>query len=54
MTIKEARIKSGLTQKEAADKLKVPVRTLQNWEEGKRRPTKYLEEFVTNVLLTRY
>ena len=36
--IKELRLKTGLSQKEAAKVLNVAVRTLQDWENGQRNP----------------
>lgn len=36
--IKEIRVRAGLTQKEAAQILGVALRTLQDWEGGKRTP----------------
>ena len=32
-------IRAGLSQAEFADRIKVSVRTLQNWEQGTRSPT---------------
>ena len=32
MTIKEARIKAGLTQRAMTDLLLIPYRTVQDWE----------------------
>ena len=44
MTLKAARVNAGLTQKEAANKLKVSNKTLGNWENGDNMPnTKYIE-----------
>lgn len=41
MTIKEARTKAGLTQKEMAEMFGIPKRTIENWEEGKSRPAEW-------------
>lgn len=35
----EARIKLGMSQPEFAEMLGVPVRTLQDWEQGRRQPS---------------
>ena len=45
--IKQARLKAGLTQKELCDRYDIPVRTLQGWEGGSRKPP----EYVLNLLL---
>lgn len=37
--LREIRESSGLTQQDFACLIKVNVRTLQNWEQGHRRPT---------------
>lgn len=44
MTLKAARVNAGLTQKEAANKLKVSNKTLGSWEKGDSMPNvKYIE-----------
>jgi putative transcriptional regulator len=35
----EARMRSGLSQQKFADMLGVSARTLQDWEQGRRKPT---------------
>lgn len=42
MTIKEMRMRTGMTQNEFANKLSIPTRTLQNWECGTRECPQYL------------
>lgn len=42
MTIREFRILVGLTQKEFSNRYGIPVRTLQDWETGRRTPPEYL------------
>lgn len=37
--IKGTREQAGLTQAELADMMHVSVKTLQNWEQGRRHPT---------------
>lgn len=53
MNIKELRLKTGMKQKEFAEKFGIPVRTLQDWERpNKPNPPAYvakmLEKFVEN------
>lgn len=44
ITLKAARVNSGLDQKEAAKKLGVATSTLYKWESGKNKPNvKYLD-----------
>lgn len=44
MTLKAARVNAGLTQKEAANELKVSNKTLGKWENGDSIPNaKYIE-----------
>ena len=38
LTLKAARVNTGLSQKEAAKKLKVSNKTLSNWEKGTTMP----------------
>lgn len=37
--VKEIRAKTGLSQTEFAKKLHISFKTLQNWEQGRRKPT---------------
>jgi len=37
--VAEARVRTGLSQREFADLLGVSHRTLQDWEQGRREPT---------------
>lgn len=40
--IKEIRERSGLTQKQFSQKYNIPVDTLQNWEQGRRKCPAYV------------
>ena len=42
MDIKELRKRTGLSQEQFAEKYGMPRRTLQNWEQGSRKPAKYI------------
>lgn len=44
--IKQIRLLTGLTQKDFANYFNIPVRTLQNWESGKRVPPSYVVELI--------
>lgn len=37
-TLQELRLKSGLSQADLANKAGMSVRTIQGWEQGRRRP----------------
>ena len=51
MTIKEARIECGFTQKQVQDLIGIPIRTLQNWEAGIRKCPDYIERLVVEKIL---
>lgn len=51
MTIKEARIQVGFTQKQVQDLIGIPIRTLQNWEAGVRKCPDYIERLVVEKIL---
>ena len=40
--LKAARAAAGLTQRQAAERSGVPLRTLEQWEIGRRRPPGYV------------
>lgn len=48
--IKEARIEYGLTQKEFSEITEIPLRTIENWESGKRTPSPWVEKMVYKYL----
>lgn len=48
--IKQARLKAGLTQQELCDRYKIPVRTLQGWEGGSRKPPEYVLNLLVRCL----
>ncbi len=45
--VKEARKATGLSQSEFAEYLEIPVRTLQQWEQGRRN----LPDYVLKLIL---
>ena len=46
MNIKELRASTGMTQSEFGKYFNIPMRTIQNWEGGKRNCPKYLVELI--------
>ena len=46
MTIKEMRTQTGLTQQGFGDLLKIPRRTIQEWENGRRKPPEYIIDLI--------
>ena len=46
MTIKELREYSEMTQKEFSKYLNIPYRSIQNWEESKRKCPEYIIELI--------
>lgn len=50
MTIKEARLAAGLTQKEMSEAMEIPVRTIGSWEDGSRKCPPYVERLVIREL----
>lgn len=50
MTIKEIRALSGLSAQKFGDKYKIPLRTMQNWEEGRRQAPEYVIDLLERVV----
>lgn len=48
--IKEARKSAGLTQKRMSELLLIPLRTIENWESGKRNPPLWAENLIVEKL----
>lgn len=46
MLIKQTRLDYGLTQKELSELTEIPLRTIENWESGKRNPSDWVEKMV--------
>lgn len=44
--IKQAREAAGLTQQQMSELLKIPKRTIESWDSGKRVPPEYVERLV--------
>lgn len=50
MTIKESRKAAGLTQKQMSEAFDIPLRTIEDWEAGKRTPPSYVEKLIIEKL----
>lgn len=50
MSIKDLRTKTKMTQCEFAEYFGISVRTLQEWEQGRKRPPTYLENLLLRIL----
>lgn len=48
--IKELREKTGLSQRQFAEKFSISIKTLQNWEQGYRNPPPYVPNLIEKVL----
>ena len=49
MNIKELRTKTGLSQSEFAKRFEIPVRTLQQWEQGAQKPPSYVVDMLRGL-----
>ena len=52
MSIKEARIQAGLSRAEMSRLFEIPVRTLEEWDAGRRTPPPYVEKLIIEKLET--
>ncbi len=48
--IKETRAEYNITQREMSEILEIPLRTIENWESGKRKPSKWVEKLIVDNL----
>lgn len=49
-TIKEAREGTGMTQKEMSERLRIPRRTIEDWERGTRKPPEWAKNLIVKEL----
>ena len=49
--IRELRQETGMNRREFSEYTKIPVRTLEDWEAGKRTPPEYIPRLLTYQLL---
>lgn len=50
MSIKEMRLHTGLSQSKFADMFDIPVSTLKDWEQGRRKPPPYVVNMIGIIL----
>ena len=50
MTVKELRAQTGLSQSQFAARFQIPVRTLQQWEQGRQDPPPYVVAMIKRIL----
>lgn len=48
--IRSVREKTGLNRREFSDKYGIPVRTLEEWEAGRRTPPEYVVRLLSYVV----
>ena len=48
--IKKLREQSGMNRKEFSEYTKIPVRTLEDWEAGRRNPPEYIPRLLSYQL----
>lgn len=49
-TIKKLREQAGMNRKEFSEYTKIPVRTLEDWEAGRRTPPEYIPRLLSYQL----
>lgn len=48
--IKALREETGMTRKDFAEHLEIPLRTMEDWEQGRRRPPEYIPRLISYQL----
>ena len=48
--LKQARADAGMSQAKMSEKMEIPIRTVENWESGKREPPAYVQKMILNEL----
>lgn len=51
LTIRALREETGMTRKEFSDHTGIPVRTLEDWEAGRRTPPEYIPRLIAYQLM---
>ena len=47
--MKEFRKRTGLSQKQFSEYFDIPIRTLQDWEQGRRTPPDYILKMIERI-----
>jgi len=50
MEIRELRLHSGLSQRKFAEMFNIPIATLKDWEQGRRKPPVYVIGMIQTIL----
>ena len=50
MSLKELRLQTGLSQSKFASMFEIPVATLKDWEQGRRKPPIYVINMIRTIL----
>lgn len=50
--IKAARKSVGITQRTLSELLEIPIRTIEDWDRGKRNPPRYVEKLIIEKILS--
>lgn len=48
--IKDARLAAGLSRSAMSERMQIPVRTIEDWESGKRNPPDYVKRLIIKEL----
>ena len=48
--IKELRLQTGLNRKEFSEYIGIPLRTIEDWEAGRRTPPEYIPRLISYQL----
>jgi predicted nucleotidyltransferase/DNA-binding XRE family transcriptional regulator len=49
-TLKIERIRAGFSQRQMSEELGIPLRTIENWDMGTRRPAPWIEKLIRDKL----
>lgn len=49
MTIQELRSETNLSQSKFAEYFGIPLRTVQDWEQGRRKPPEYIPKLLERI-----
>lgn len=53
MTIKDIRTYTDRTQKEFSEETGIPLRTIEDWEAGRRKPPQYIVNMLHYIFITK-